>query len=155
MQDQRTQNYLFMSVPLMLVRDSFIKFWIKSEMEVEKLVITRSTIVYGKGNVPGLSKCKVFTVRESHIKNPEFVFKPLSSSIKEMHLTGNDFYGVMSFNIVYHIGHHYDKFENLSVLEFEGQIEEPSLIYLLSNLQKYPSLKTIKLTSKGTFFNIY
>ena len=94
-------------------------------------------------------------MRESHIKNPEFVFKPLSNSIKEMHLTGNDFYGVMSFNIVYHIGHHVDKFENLSVLEFEGQIEEASLVHLLVNLHKYPHLRTIKLNSKGSYFNIY
>jgi hypothetical protein len=87
----------------MLVKDSFVKFWIKEEMQVEQLILSHSTIVYSKGNVPGLSNCRVFTVRESHIKNPEFVFKPLSNQIREMHLTGNDFYGVMSFNMVYHI----------------------------------------------------
>lgn len=139
----------------MLVKDSFVKFWIKEEMQVEQLIISHSTIVYGKGNVPGLSRCKIFTVRESHIKNPEFVFKPLSNQIKEMHLTGNDFYGVMSFNIVYHINQHIDTFVNLNVLEFEGQIEEPSLIKLLVNLHKYPLLRAIKLTSKGSYFNIY
>lgn len=83
-------------------------------------MISRSTIVYGKGNIPGLAKCKTFTVRESHIKNPEFVFKPFSSCIREMHLTGNDFYGVMSFNIVEHILQNSEKFLNLTLLEFEG-----------------------------------
>jgi hypothetical protein len=124
-------------------------------MYVEQLIISHSTIVYGKGNVPGLAKCRIFTVRESHIKNPEFVFKPLTNNIREMHLTGNDFYGVMSFNIVYHINHYMEKFTTLSVLEFEGQIEEPSLITLLVNLHKYPNLRVIKLTSKGSYFNIY
>lgn len=58
----------------MLVKDSFVKFCIKEEMQVEQLIISRSTIVYEDGNAPKLSKCRVLTVRESHIKNPEFVF---------------------------------------------------------------------------------
>ena len=89
-------------------------------MAVQNIVIWRSTIVYGHGNVPGFGKVKCFQIRESHIKTPEFVFKPLSDEIREMRLTGNDFYGVMAFNLIYHVNFFYEKFQNLRVLEFEG-----------------------------------
>jgi hypothetical protein len=80
----------------------------------------KSTIVYGYTNIPGLSNVKRMIVRDSHIKNPDFVFKPLSSQIRELKLTGNDFYGVMAFNMVYHLNLYYEKFKCLEVIEFEG-----------------------------------
>ena len=46
-----------------------------------------------------------------------------------------------------------DKFVNLERLEFEGQIEEQSLVTLLLDLEMYKKLKYIKLVNKGAFFN--
>ena len=42
---------------------------------------------------------------------------------------------------------------SLERLEFEGQIEEGSLVTLLLDLELYKKLKHIKLVNKGAFFN--
>jgi hypothetical protein len=104
--------------------------------------------------VPGLSKCKSFTIRASFVKNPEFVYRPLSDAIRELRVTENDFYGVMKFNMVYFVCVFPDKFKNLRVLDFHGDVEEPTLIQLLVNIKLYPDLKEITLCNKSSFFDV-
>ena len=154
LQDRRVQNAAFKNAVNFIIRDSFIKFWVQYEVACENLQITKSTIVYGKGNVPGLSKCKSFTIRASFVKNPEFVYRPLSDAIRELRVTENDFYGVMKFNMVYFVCVFPDKFKNLRVLDFHGDVEEPTLIQLLVNIKLYPDLKEITLCNKSSFFDV-
>ena len=45
------------------------------------------------------------------------------------------------------------KFRNLERLEFEGQIDEQSLVSLLLDLADYERLAIIRLVNKGAFFN--
>ena len=68
-------------------------------------------------------------------------------------ILGNDYYGIIQFNLIFHVCYYRIKFKNLERLEFEGQIDENSLITLLLDLHEYRNLKTIKLVNKGTFFN--
>ena len=41
-----------------------------------------------------------------------------------MVIVKNDYYGVLQFNLVFHICYYREKFKNLERMEFEGQIEE-------------------------------
>lgn len=78
-----------------------------------------------------------FIVRDSYIKNPEFAWRPITETIEELILLNNDYYGVLQFNIVYHVVFYRKKFENLKKLEFEGQVDEDTFIQLLINMQFY------------------
>ena len=120
LQDFRTQNCVIKNAVNLMIRDSFIKFWVQHEICCENLQILKSTIVYGKGTVGGLRKVKNFTIKDSFIKNPEFVFKPISEAIREIRMTKNDFYGVMKFNLVYYLCSDKEKFKNLKIFEFQG-----------------------------------
>lgn len=80
------------------------------------------------------------------------MFKPLTNEIRELRLTGNDFYGVMAFNLVYHIDH-FDKFLNIRVFEFEGQVEEATLVKFLHGLRRFKSLSEIIIYNKGRYFD--
>lgn len=90
--------------------DSFVKFWIKDRIKVKEVVVKKSTIIYGKSSVPVFSNAKKFICKECFIKNPEFAWRPLTEAIEELVLLKNDYYGVLSFNIVYHVVFYVKKF---------------------------------------------
>ena len=100
--------------------DSFIKFWIKDKIKVSEIVVKKSTIIYGKCSIPVFPAAKKFICRDSFIKNPEFAWRPITETVEELILLGNDYYGVLNFNIVYHVVFYMKKFQNLIRLEFEG-----------------------------------
>ena len=100
--------------------DSFVKFWIKDRVKVKEVVVKKSTIIYGKSSVPVFEYAKKFICTDSFVKNPEFAWRPLSETIEELILLNNDYYGVLSFNIVYHVVFYMKTFSNLKKLEFEG-----------------------------------
>ncbi len=104
----------------MFVVDSFIKFWIKDRIKVKEVVVKKSTIIYGKSSIPVFSAAKKFICTDSFVKNPEFAWRPLTEVVEELVLMNNDYYGVLSFNIVYHVVFYMKKFCNLKKLEFEG-----------------------------------
>ena len=70
-----------------------------------------------------------------------------------MTILNNDFYGTIQFNLVFHVVYFRERFKNLERLDFEGQIEETCLLTLLQDMDHYPRFKSIKLKSKGAFFN--
>ena len=117
--------------------DSFIKFWIKDKIKVKEIVVKKSTIIYGKSSVPVFEHAKKFVCTDSFVKNPEFAWRPMTDSIEELILLNNDYYGVLSFNIVYHVVFYMKTFKNLKRLEFEGQVCEETFIKLLSNIHSY------------------
>lgn len=100
--------------------DSFIKFWIKDRIKVREIVIKKSTVIYGKSSIPVFPAAYKFVCTDSFIKNPEFAWRPITETVEELVLLKNDYYGVLSFNIVYHVVYYRKKFCNLKRLEFEG-----------------------------------
>ena len=100
-------------------------------------MVKKSTIIYGKSSIPVFQSATKFICTDSFVKNPEFAWRPLSESIEELVLMNNDYYGVLSFNIVYHVVYYMKKFINLKRLEFEGQVDEETFIKLLINMANY------------------
>ena len=133
--------------------DSFIKLWIKDKIKAKEIVVKKSTIIYGKCSVPVFPSAKKFICTDSFIKNPEFAWRPITETVEELVLLNNDYYGVLSFNIVYHVVFYMKKFQNLRRLEFEGQVDEETFIKLLINLCHYRQLSVMKFINKGAFFN--
>lgn len=88
------------------------------------------------------------------IKNPEFAWRPLTEAIEELVLLENDYYGVLSFNIVYHVVFYMKKFQNLRRIEFEGQVDEETFIKLLINMKNYKNLEFMRFINKGAYFNL-
>lgn len=82
--------------------------------------VHKTTIIYGKISVPIFPNCRKFIVTDSYIKNPEFAYRPLTNECHELKLLGNDYYGVLGFNMVYHLCYYMNRFENLRRFEFEG-----------------------------------
>jgi len=122
-------------------------------MKAQTVTVFQSTIIYGKISDPIFERVTKFHVTESNIKNPEFAYRPLSSQIRELILLQNDYYGLMAFNMLYHLLHCIDRFANLERFEFQGQVEENSLIQFMCDLKYFKNLAVIKLYSKGMFFN--
>ncbi len=79
LQDPRSQTTLFREPKHLVIIDTFIKFQTDYEMLAETVKISGSTVF----TCPGLSfrKCWQFSVTKSHVNNPEFVHKPLSSEL--------------------------------------------------------------------------
>lgn len=134
--------------------DSFIKFWIKDKIKVNEIVVKKSTIIYGKCSVPVFPSAKRFICKNSFIKNPEFAWRPITDTVEELILIGNDYYGVLNFNIVYHVVFYMKKFCNLKILEFEGQVDEETFIKLVINMAHYKQLTHMRFINKGAFFNL-
>ena len=88
------------------------------------------------------------------MKNPEFAWRPLTEAVEELVLLNNDYYGVLSFNIVYHVVFYMKKFCNLKRIEFEGQVDEETFIKLLINMTHYRQLTYMRFINKGAFFNL-
>ena len=78
----------------------------------------------------------------------------MTESIEEIVLLNNDYYGVLSFNIVYHVVFYMKKFCNLKRIEFEGQVDEETFIKLLINIVHYKELQHMRFINKGAFFNM-
>jgi hypothetical protein len=89
-------------------------------MKVKTVTVWKSTIIYGKISDPIFEQCEKFYVTESFLKNPEFAYRPLSSNVRELVLHQNDYYGLMAFNMLYHICYCLERFKNLERFEFEG-----------------------------------
>ena len=135
------------------VKDSFLKVWVKDKLKVREIHVSKSTIVYGKSSLSVFPEARKFICTGSLIKNPEFTWRPLTESIEELVLVNNDYYGVLSFNIVYHVVFYGKKFRNLKHLEFEGQVDEDTFIKLLINITHYKQLTMMRFINKGAFFN--
>eukprot|EP00347_Sterkiella_histriomuscorum_P022153 403331492 len=153
-QEQKTQGLLLKDCIQLYLIDSFVKFWIKDKIKVNEIVVKKSTIIYGKCSVPVFPEAKRFICRDSYIKNPEFAWRPITETVEELVLLGNDYYGVLNFNIVYHVVFYMKKFCNLRILEFEGQVDEETFIKLLINMQHYKQLTRMVFINKGAFFNL-
>ena len=152
-QEKKTQGFVFQDTIQLYIVDSFVKFWIKDTIKVKEIVVKKSTIIYGKSSVPVFEHAKKFVCTDSFVKNPEFAWRPMTESIEEMTLINNDYYGVLSFNIVYHIVFYMKKFQNLKKIEFEGQVDEETFIKLLTNIHYYKQLAYMRFINKGAFFN--
>ena len=120
LQEKNTQAMLLADCVQLYILDSFLKFWIKDKIKVTEIVVKKSTIIYGKCSVPVFPAAKRFIVKKSFIKNPEFAWRPITDTVEELILLENDYYGVLNFNIVYHVVFYMKKFCNLKILEFEG-----------------------------------
>jgi len=72
-------------------------------MKARDVTVYKSTIIYGRISEPIFDQVTRFVVTESFLKNPEFAYRPLSGNVKELVLLQNDYYGLMSFNMVYHV----------------------------------------------------
>ena len=116
-------------------------------------MIKGSTIVWGKISECIFPKCKRFVCTQSFVNSVDMCFKPFSDQLNEMTILNNDFYGTIQFNLVFHVVYFRERFKNLERLDFEGQIEETCLLTLLQDMDHYPRFKSIKLKSKGAFFN--
>jgi hypothetical protein len=55
----------------------------------------KSTVIYGKLSVPIFQDMIKFTVLDSYIKNPEFVWRPTSEKLEYLILLNNDYYGIL------------------------------------------------------------
>lgn len=86
---------------------------------------------------------------DSFLKNPEFAWRPTSERLEHLKLLNNDYYGVLQFNILYHIVYYKKKFINLKSIEFEQ-----TFIQFLIELKDFHQLEQIVLINKGTFFNL-
>jgi len=122
-------------------------------MLTKEVIIEGSTIIYGKYSVPIFEHVRRFVITKSCIKHPTFTWRSVSNNIRELILLTNDYYGVVGFDLVYHLLNEVDRFKNLTRFEFEGQIEEESISKLILKMQKFPHLRHVRLINKGTFFN--
>lgn len=141
LQEKNTQLCIFQDTLQLYIIKSFIKFWIKDKIKVKQIILEETTIIYGKSSIPVFSSAKKFICTNCYIKNPEFAWRPITEVVEELVLLGNDYYGVIQFNIVYHVVLYQKKFVNLKRLEFEGQIDEDTFIKLLVNLHMYQQLE--------------
>ncbi|TNV84272.1 hypothetical protein FGO68_gene17555 [Halteria grandinella] len=153
-QEKKTQGFVLQDVIQLSIIDSFVKFWIKDTIKVRDIVVKKSTIIYGKSSVPVFAAAKKFICQDTYIKNPEFAWRPLTDAVEELVLLNNDYYGVISFNIVYHVVASPKVFRNLKRLEFQGQVDEETFIKLLITLRNYPKLAFMRFINRGAYFNL-
>ena len=97
MQERDTHDFLYVGAHRLIVKDSFVKFWIQSKhaIDSEEVIIKGSTIIYGKLSECIFPKAKKFICTESFIKNVEICYKPFSEALREMVIVSNDYYGVL------------------------------------------------------------
>ena len=84
------------------------------------MTVYQSTIIYGKISSAIFDSVHTFTCTHSFLKNPEFAYRSLGPAIKKLVLRDNDYYGLMAFNMVYHVLYQVEKFKNIEYFEFEG-----------------------------------